>query len=322
MKVITIFVAILATISATTLKCQFSKNTIFKYICEIGNVELKKGGEGYTIDHSAHQINKTNDDVMMISFAKSTVQVVPNQIFAVFPKLEILDLIDVKMTKWNRDFVKKAKSLKRIWLAKNDLEELGDNSFLGATSLEILTLHNNKITKISDKAFNGLLQLKSLELQSNLLTTLSATVFAPLKKLKEINLSENQVAKIDVNAFSANIKLEFFNMHDNNITYLPENIFKNNANLTVVYLQQNQIEKIVKGTFSGCGALMELRLDQNLIKEIPIGLFTENKKFKLLNIMNNPIEQFDGKALPEEMELLYLGELVSNLFLNFLCLIG
>lgn len=309
MKVITICLALIASVTATTLKCEFTRNTVFGYVCEIRGVDLVSYNDDVNITGD-HVKGKTDSDVKMISFGKSTVNFVPNKIFSIFPSLEILDLNDVKMTKWNRDFVKNAKSLKRIWLSQNDLEEIEDNSFLGATALEILTLHNNKIAKISDKAFNGLFQLKSLELQENALTTLNGGVFKQLKKLKELNLSENQIVKIDENVFSANDKLEFLNMGVNNISELPANVFKSQESLTVVFVQNNLLETLPEDLFAKCPALMELRVDNNQIKELPKKIFENNKKFKLLNLMNNQIEKFNGKILPEGMELLYVDDSV------------
>lgn len=307
MKVIIILFALIACITATNLKCNFLRNSIFGYICEIRNVEVLEG-EVVTIEHTDHTNNNTDVDVKMVSFISSSVHVVPHQIFTIFPNMEILDLLDSKMRKWNRDFLKNARNLRRIWLAKNEIEELGDNSFLGAIKLENLVLHKNKLTLISEKAFNGLEQLKSLELQNNLLTTLSGNVFSPLKKLTELNLSENKILKIDGEVFMGNGKLEFLNLDRNNIKELSENLFKRQTNLTVIYLQNNQIEKLPVGLFNGCDGLMELRLDNNAIREIPLGLFQSNKKLKLVNIVNNLVESFDGKILPTGMELLYIGK--------------
>jgi len=309
MQVITIFLAVIASSAATTLNCHFTRNVVFGYVCEIRNVELIEGSD-VTIGHADHEEGKTDADVKMVSFIKSSVGFLPNQVFTIFPNVEILDLLEVNLLKWNRDFLKNAKNLKRIWLAKNEIEELGDNSFMGASALENLILRDNKITKISEKAFNGLVQLKSLELQNNLMTSLNMNVFSSLKKLKELNLSYNMITKVDENAFAGSNKIEFLNLDHNNITELPANVFKGQTNLTVVYMQNNQIEKVSPELFTDCSNLMELRMDNNQLMEIPFGLFGSNKKFKLLNIMNNPLEAFDGKVLPEEMELLYLDESV------------
>ena len=307
MKVITLLLVFATSASATTLKCEFSRNTMFGYVCEIRSVDLL-AEEKVTIEHADHHKGKTDADVKMISFGQSTVNFVPNQIFTTFPNLEILDLLNVSMTKWNRDYIKNGKNLKRIWLAHNDLRELVDNSFMGATGVENLVLHNNKIGKISDKAFNGLLQLKSIELQNNFMTSLAGNFFSPLKKLVEINLNENQITKIDGNIFNGAVKLEFLNLGENQISTLPENLFSNQQNLTLVFLHKNQIEKLPNRLFSGCPGLMELRLDNNQIKDIPNDFFENNKKFKLLNIMGNKIEKFDGKILPADTELLFLGK--------------
>lgn len=320
--------------AATTIKCHFTKNTIFSYLCEIRDVELVNGV--VTFEHFNHQKGKTDADVKMISFIKSTVHVVPNHIFKMFPNLEvwpfvyfltnisnylfkqILDLMDVKMVKWNRDFSKGAKNLKRIWLAKNQISEIEDNSFLGATGLEYLVMFENKISKIGEKAFNGLFQLKSLELQNNLITSLVGNVFAPLKKLSQLNLSQNEIVNIDDNVFNSNSKLEFLNLNTNNLTELGENIFKNQINLTVVHLQNNKINKLHSRLFFHCEMLMDIAINNNELKEIPADIFANNKRFKSLNAMNNPIEKFDGKFLPPGMELLYLGELTRFQIYNVL----
>ncbi|CRK88843.1 CLUMA_CG002679, isoform A [Clunio marinus] len=312
MKVSIIFITLFAYISATTLKCQFTKNTVFSYVCEIRKVELIDVADEFIVEHDDHQKDKSDSDVKMVSFIDSTINVVPNQIFSIFPNLDILDLVNTRIKKWNRDNLKSAKHLRRIWLAYNQIEELFDNSFIGATGLENLLLDNNKISKIGDKTFNGLSQVKSLEFQNNFIKTLSEKLLAPLKKLKELNLSENKISHFDENAFHNNGRLEFLNLASNNITVLPEKLFHSQLDLTILYLHNNQITKLSPELFADCSALMELRLDHNRILEIPLGMFTNNQMFKLLNIMHNDIDKFNGKVLPEEMELLYLDESVET----------
>lgn len=318
MKLIILVVSILFTsaISATTVKFDFVQNSIFGYSCEISNIELLNATDDLTFEHGEHkvrkEISKTDADVKMIYFTKSTVNYLPNKLFSYFTNVETLDLMSVQMTKWVRTYIKGAKNLKKIWLGNNEITELGDNSFMAAIGLENLVLYNNKLTTISDKAFNGLLQIKSIELQNNLLTTLSGNVFSPLKKLKELNLSENLIAKIDENVFYQNLKLEFLNLASNHLVDLPMKSFMNLANLTILYLNNNHIEELSSEMFSGCSSLMELRMDDNKLKMMPNGIFKNNKKFKLLNIMNNQIESFDASILPTGMEMLHLDETVTT----------
>lgn len=87
-----------------------------------------------------------------------------------FKNIEILDLTDVGLMSWNRDFLKNAKKLKKIWLDKNKIGELAENSFMGASgTLEVIILRENSLKYIKEKAFSSLKHCLNLDVEKNLL---------------------------------------------------------------------------------------------------------------------------------------------------------
>jgi Leucine-rich repeat (LRR) protein len=310
--IVILFVTILSgDCLATTHKCKFVRNSVYNYSCEVDNAVKVNSADVFDVND--HLPNKTNDHVKMVTFTRSTVESLPTDIFKSFPNMEILDLIDCKVSTWTRDNLKNAKRLKKLWLDKNQIAELADNLFLGAaSSLEVLILRENKIAKISDKTFTALVNLKNLDLDENSLTTISNEIFAPLKKIREINLRGNQLQNIGTTAFKYNVDLQFLNLANNQIESLGDHLFKGLTNLTIVHLHKNKLKTLPSTIFVGCENLLEVKLDENKLESISVNTFETTKRFKMLDIMYNQLENFDGKLLPNGFQMLYIGKIKST----------
>lgn len=291
-----------------TYKCKFENNSVYGYTCIVDKAEnLLSSDLLDTSDHVAS--NKVNENVKMVSFTRSSVKELPASLFTELKNLEILDLADVGLMSWNRGFLKNAKKLKKIWLDNNNIGELADNSFMGASeTLEVVVLKENGLKYISEKAFSSLSHCRNLDIEKNLIELLSQNMLAPLVSLKELNMKENKIKKIEDKSFEKNVALELLNLSDNYIEELTEDIFKNLAKLTIIHLQRNKIATISEKIFENCKNLIEVRLDDNKIENWPAKMTKDNGRLKMLDLMKNKIGKFDGSFLPSDIEYLYIGK--------------
>lgn len=298
-------------ISASALKCKFEKNAVYSYTCIIDKTENVSSGD--LLDTEDHLVNKTNDHVKMISFSRSTVKELPTKMFTTFKNVEILDMMDVKLMSWSRDYVKNAKKLKKIWLDKNEISELAENSFMGASgTLKVLVMNGNVLKNINEKALASLVHLTNLDLEDNKLEILKKNVLAPLTDIKEINLKGNQIKTIESRAFEKNIGLELLNLSDNKIEKLANDIFKNLDKLAMIHLQRNEIASVSDKLFEDCKNLIEIRLDGNKIKTWPAAMTKNMNRLKMLDLLNNEIKEFNGEFLSKDTEYLYIDDNVET----------
>ncbi|KAM6230182.1 leucine-rich repeat-containing protein 19 isoform 1-T2 [Porphyrio hochstetteri] len=82
-------------------------------------------------------------------------------------------------------------NLTELYLNKNMITVLYNNSFCNLTNLAILDVSNSHISTVHEAAFAGLHQLSVLNLAYNSIAQLDADVFLPLKHLTVLNLQNN-----------------------------------------------------------------------------------------------------------------------------------
>ncbi|NXP45274.1 LRC19 protein, partial [Heliornis fulica] len=82
-------------------------------------------------------------------------------------------------------------NLTELYLNKNMITILYNNSFYNLTKLVILDISNNCISTVHKAAFAGLHQLSVLNLSYNSITQLDSDVFSSLKSLTVLNLQNN-----------------------------------------------------------------------------------------------------------------------------------
>ncbi|VDI78667.1 Hypothetical predicted protein [Mytilus galloprovincialis] len=76
-----------------------------------------------------------------------------------------------------------------LYLANNDLDLLGKETFTRYTQLSFLDISDCNITSIDQSAFNNLTQLKNLKFLNNPLKKFQSNVLAPLTELRVLSIS-------------------------------------------------------------------------------------------------------------------------------------
>ena len=136
------------------------------------------------------------------------------------------------------------REVRGLYLDKNQIKEIKDNTFNGLKKLEELSLFNNQIEKIEKGAFNGLENLEDLILRLNHIKEIKNNAFKGLKNLRKLNLMKNQITEIEKNAFNGLENLEDLNLSRNGISIIEKGAFKSLEKLLELELSSNGIMEI------------------------------------------------------------------------------
>lgn len=88
--------------------------------------------------------------------------------------------------------------LTELYLMKNSITAIHDNSFSNLSNLEILNICGNSISVIEQDSFVGLNKVKQLYLCQNKILQLNPNTFVPLFNLRVLNLQGNLINHFDV----------------------------------------------------------------------------------------------------------------------------
>lgn len=116
--------------------------------------------------------------------------------------------------------------------------------FANRCDLVNLQLNANEIDNIPDYTFTGASNLVFLSLEENGIETISEFAFSGLKNLKFLYLNKNSISHFNFNTFTDLVSLKFLFAPDNQIKALDELMFENNKNLSIVNFRGNRIATI------------------------------------------------------------------------------
>lgn len=116
----------------------------------------------------------------------------PQQPFAGFNNLEVLDLRLNKLQTLPKNIFQQLNRLEILTLDNNQLQTLPENIFQGLDRLTHLYLYNNQLQTLSENIFKALYTLETLSIENNQLQTLPEYVFQDLINVRDLGLSGNQ----------------------------------------------------------------------------------------------------------------------------------
>ncbi|CAF3326924.1 unnamed protein product [Rotaria socialis] len=126
-------------------------------------------------------------------------QEIPNDIPAFTTALHLQDNL-IKRVSRDGSF-RRLRSLRTLDLRNNRLEEIDDDAFDGADSLNELFLSDNNLNVITPQTFNGLKNIRTLMLRTNKLTYIKNDTFADMDALKTLSLHDNRIKCIAPGSF-------------------------------------------------------------------------------------------------------------------------
>ncbi|KAG8223015.1 hypothetical protein J437_LFUL000723 [Ladona fulva] len=174
--------------------------------------------------------------------------------------------------------------------------------------LRTIDLGENAISSIDNSSFapNGLPHLYGLRLTDNLMTELRRGALKALPALKILNLSRNRISYIEPGAFDDNTALQAVRVDGNQLTELA-GLFTNLPNLIWLNASDNRLEWFDYALIPT--GLQWLDIHSNSIAELGNYFESESKlKLSILDASANKLTEISGNAVPDSVELLFLGE--------------
>jgi insulin-like growth factor-binding protein complex acid labile subunit len=180
------------------------------------------------------------------------------------PKLCTFDVTHNWLEMLPKQFFKNCKSLDQIFLDRNRIMNLDEDTFKGLSNLTIIHIMGNQITKIRSKTFanfpslkvlslnnnpfelekssdifKGLTNLENLSLTGINISDLSSDIFKDLISLKTISLAITPLKRIKAEYFANNINLEQLFFTNSTLIEIEETLIDNKKNLTILDLEYN-----------------------------------------------------------------------------------
>jgi Leucine-rich repeat (LRR) protein len=234
-----LLLACVAAGGAIQLDCHYFFNEEFGSgyrTCQVVNLDFDSKSENIYFSGTQEQ----KEWVELVQIRQSESAFVPNQIFNSFPKIAILEMMNVTLKNIDQWSFKNAKTLKRFWARDNKIEIIPNNTFLEAPGLTNIGFQNNLIKVVEPLAFASLSDLIVLKLEYNLIESLPDEVFEPLVSLERLFMRDNQLKSLSTKLFEKNVLLSFLDLRNNDITYIEPAIFDKMPNLERIVLLANE----------------------------------------------------------------------------------
>jgi Leucine-rich repeat (LRR) protein len=188
--------------------------------------------------------------------------------------------------------LKQLPNLVTIGLSHNQISDVPDLAFDGATSLRQIRLSNNKICSLATYSFVELKQsLEVLDLSGNCFSTVPSANIRNLQKLSHLDFSENKIAELAQFTFMNLPLLKELRLNSNRLGALPPLAFMNIPTLTHLYVKDNKIKKLEPGTLQVFKELEVVDFTRNEIASIPS--FKEMEKLKFVHLDHNKIQRIE-----------------------------
>ncbi|NXG50895.1 LRC19 protein, partial [Psilopogon haemacephalus] len=120
---------------------------------------------------------------------------IPNNLFQNVTKLN-LENNKIILKDSDKEMLQNFINLTELYLNRNMITVVHNNSFCNLTKLVILDISNNQISRVHKDAFAGLNQLSKLNLSHNVMAQLDSDVFTSLNSLTVLDLQYNHLKSL------------------------------------------------------------------------------------------------------------------------------
>ncbi|XP_056220478.1 toll-like receptor 13 [Seriola aureovittata] len=206
------------------------------------------------------------------------------------PTLSKLQLRNYKLSSVSSDLIKLCINVTELDLAKNQIQNISDNTFRSIQRLRILDLSRNKLSSVP-AATRNLPILQELDLSSNLISKLECDDFANQTMLRQLNLYQNSISALKGCVFKDLIRLQVLKLQSNQMSELHGAFNKHLPNLRQLLLNQNKLTAIKHGEFRGLQSLQNLSLHHNQIHQLEMGCFIGLMNLTDIQLQENRIKE-------------------------------
>ena len=172
-----------------------------------------------------------------------------------------------------------------IKLSYNQITEIENNTFEGASQIRYLDLSYNRIEKFAPGSFNNLF-FASLDLSYNNLTELRNGSFVGY--FSSLTLLGNKIEKIEEGTFNYAIVSGSIYLQYNNLTEIKNTTFAGQNQLEYIYLDNNKLSTIESGSFANMTSLRNVNLDNNQLTQLNSSMFVGSNKLEAIQVRGNP----------------------------------
>lgn len=257
--------------SVHLLQCSASFGLSIPTMCRVS-------GGSVNADEDLQISNANPIAVTTLTFDSTSFTSIPRNTFRNFPKVTLL------------------------YISKNNLETLTEDSFQGATSLTNLAFWDTKITAIPDGVFKLCTALKQLRIHNNPMSEITGRPFLGLNTLQLLELTDMLLSTFDSAVLADLEALEKIKINNCSLTYISSDFFANNPKLTDIDISGNNIATIESEAFDMLKGLQNLNVAYNMITSLytsfaqtVVANHNELKSLSIgsstvsLNVMNNKL---------------------------------
>lgn len=132
------------------IQCKFGHNSNDQYMCLVNGAEITLRGDirAFKGEHDAEKCNK---DVESLSFADSTVYVLPNGLSKCFSHLRECTVLKCGLKQISAKNLQGLEYLESLWLDNNDLSSLPNDLFIHTTNLKSISFNGNKLEFVNSR---------------------------------------------------------------------------------------------------------------------------------------------------------------------------
>lgn len=218
---------------------------------------------------------------------EKTVKHIGKQAFERLKNVVVINGTNIKLEKIEPYAFYNLKNLKHVYLQKNMLTTISNNTFVDIPVQQIY-LSENQITTIDKAAFSNLPNLKQLHLSRNKLSMIDPDWFYNTNGIEILHFAHNNIESIDDYTFDCLEDLKQLFLNDNRIVNVS-NVALDNT-LQLLYLNNNFVRNIK--FLRALTGLRYLKLDNNHIMHIRKNMLPRVPRTFLRNftMKNNPFK--------------------------------
>ena len=190
------------------------------------------------------------------------------------------------------------------------------------SSFGSLDLSSNQITQLNQNDFSGATHLRTLTLNGNDFsgaTALHKDALDPLTGLEQLYLNNSGINSLPSGFLDSVSKLDIFEAKDNALTGLPASMFDENTALTSIVLSGNNLANLDKETFKSNGLVLTINLDDNALTTLHADIFQHNTALRVLFLSRNELTEINGRWFRNLSDLRLLtmrGNMIASLQAN------
>ncbi|XP_061721111.1 transforming growth factor beta activator LRRC32-like [Cydia pomonella] len=199
------------------------------------------------------------------------------------------------------------KSLKKLNLSHNSLNNILDGTFELFPNIESLDLSHNYFVAIDIMFFEGIKKLLHLNMSNNRIAYIDSSL-QRMRYLVTLDLSYNFIETVAAKDFAKLVNIQEIKLDSNKIHTIEKHVFDNTVSLTTVDLQDNAVVSIDQDIFINATKLRSIYLSRNNLKFLPKNAFKGKTIFDFTiegNQLEGPLERglFEGLGMVKELDL-------------------